>query len=178
MDGCRNRALCLWDAYADVKWAGIMRGKYSSYLRTANYCQRGLLFCLDRDTAGTRTPPGQDPNYWDCPGHSGTVGNYVSPCCSIVLGCVEQSVTNSPQCPHRHGSLTMQQCCSKLPFISNLSKCFVWAIQWRRFSFFWAIRAWLKLPVVTEPWYYTESYVFLVSLARPWEQKLFLVGSS
>ena len=65
-----------------------MRGKYASCLRTANCCQRGLkelkssgewkrwLAYKFRDFASTGTPPGQGPNSRDCPGHSGTVGNY------------------------------------------------------------------------------------------------------
>ena len=58
--------------------------------RTANCCQRGLkelkssgewkrwLAYKFRDFASTGTPPGQGPNSRDCPGHSGTVGNYAS----------------------------------------------------------------------------------------------------
>ena len=47
----------------------------------------------------------------------------VSPCCSILLGCVacvEPWLTSSQQCPHCRDALTMQQC-SQVPFIRNLS---------------------------------------------------------
>ena len=44
-------------------------------LKSSGEWKRWLAYKF-RDFASTGTPPGQGPNSRDCPGHSGTVGNY------------------------------------------------------------------------------------------------------